>query len=342
MTSGGGSIEVVRGSLSDERAEQILAFWSAHGALTGEAARERLGELVCVALDDAGEIAGVNSAQADTVPPVNRRFWRYRSFLPGSGPELSAEMFNAAFEALGTGFDPDDSSAPVGLALTVADRAEMERRPEAVWPEEELIYAGYRADGSQLRLRYFWNAKIAAGPPDSPPLEATMNEDYAVGEDYRVAPLAESGLGEADVLALWSRETGIPEAEAQKRVEEVQLVAVKGGDTLAGISTAYIKRNEQLRMDLWHYRTYVAVAERHSNLAGRLALAVRDHLEGRFVEGEDTRATGMLMEIENEGLRTYFNRALWLPLGFNFIGENQYGAHVRVHHFPGARAPLPS
>jgi hypothetical protein len=47
----------------------------------------------------------------------------------------------------------------------------------------------------------------------------------------------------------------------------------------------------------------------------------------------------MAMEIENEGLKTYFNRALWLPLNFKFIGENAHRQHVRVHYFPGVRVP---
>jgi hypothetical protein len=272
---------------------------------------------------------------------VARRFWRYRSFLPGGSEELSAAMFNAAFEALGEGFDPE-VPGPIGVAVRVTDRAEIERRPEAIWPEEELFYAGYLPDGAQLRLRYFWNAKISPGPPDSPPLEQTMDEEYPIDESYRVVPLAESGLTADDVLALWARETGIPEADAQSRVHEVQLVAVNRDGGLAGVSTAYIRRNPQLNMNHWHYRTYVAVAERENNLMGRLALAVRDHLEGRFVTGDDTRAAGIVMEVENQGLRTYFNRALWLPLGMYFIGENPNGAHVRVRYFPGARAPLPS
>ncbi len=340
MTAGGETIEVVRGRLSDERSEQILAFWSSHDALAGDAARERLSEVVCVALDGAGEVTGVNSAREEDVSPVQRRFWRYRSFLPDAGPELATKMFNAAFEELGEGFDPDEAG-PVGLAVTVADRAEMERRPEAIWPDEELFYAGYREDGSQLRLRYFWNAKIGPGPDNSPPLEDTMNEEYPVGERYRAVRLAESGLTADDVLALWERETGLAEAEARRRVHEVELVAVSEDGRLAGVSTAYISRNQQLRMDFWHYRTFVAEADRHGNLAGRLALAGRDELERRYVDGEDIRAAGLAMEVENEGLKTYFNRALWLPLGLNFIGENKQGAHVRVRFFPGARAPLP-
>jgi hypothetical protein len=35
------------------------------------------------------------------------------------------------------------------------------------------------------------------------------------------------------------------------------------------------------------------------------------------------------------------NKALWLPADFTFIGENELGAHVRVHWFPGARVPTP-
>jgi hypothetical protein len=338
VKAGGGSIEVVRGALGDERAQEILSFWASHGALEGDAARQRLNEVVCVAVDDAGEVVGVNSASAEDVSRIGR-FWRYRSLLPGADEDLAAAMFNAAFDALGEGFDPD-VPGPIGLAVRVSDRAEMEQRDEVVWPAEELFFAGYLEDGTQLRLRYFWNAKIGPGPPDSPRLEDTMDEDYPVDPSYRVVRLAESGLTNDDVLALWSHETGMADAEARRRVHEVQLVAVKEG-RLAGVSTAYIQRNEQLRMDLWHYRTFVVAADRRSNLAGRLALAGRDHLEREFEEGADTRAPGMAMEIENEGLKTYFNRALWLPLNFNFIGTNSIGQHVRVHYFPGARVPAP-
>lgn len=340
MTAGEATIDVVRGALADDRAEQILGFWASRGALEGEQARQRLPEVVCVAMDPDGAVIGVNSARAEETPPVGRRFWRYRSFIPDGGRELEAAMFNAAFEALGEGFDPD-VPGPLGLAVAVTDRSRMEARPEAVWPEEELFYAGYLDDGSQLRLRYFWNAKIGPGTPNSPPLEETMEEEYPVGATYRVVPLSESGLTEDDVLALWARETGIPDADAQRRVHEVQLVAVKEDGTLVAVSTAYTQRNEQLRMDFWHFRTYVAVAERHSNLAGRLALAGCDHLEQGYIDGHEDRAAGLVMEIENEGLRTYFNRALWLPLGLHFIGELPNGAHVRVRYFPGAKVTPP-
>ena len=49
----------------------------------------------------------------------------------------------------------------------------------------------------------------------------------------------------------------------------------------------------------------------------------------------------MIMDIENEGLRRYFNRAFWVYSNFYFIGENERGNHVVVHYFPGAEAPIP-
>jgi hypothetical protein len=105
---------------------------------------------------------------------------------------------------------------------------------------------------------------------------------------------------------------------------------------------AEFRRNAQLRTERWHYRTYVARGHRMSNLAAQLIFANRDRLEERFTGGEDTRAPGVLFELENEGMKRYFNKALWLPADFTFIGENERGDHVRVHYFPGARVDPPA
>jgi len=67
-----------------------------------------------------------------------------------------------------------------------------------------------------------------------------------------------------------------------------------------------------------------------------------ERLDERYASGEDTRAGGMLFEVESQVLQRYYNRALWHPTDFNFIGENERGDHVRVHYFPGAEIPLPT
>ena len=170
-----------------------------------------------------------------------------------------------------------------------------------------------------------------------------MIEDrWILDEGYRVELFDEQDtIGPDDVLELWSREGAVPEIEAKRRLPEVHLVGITDEGELAGLSTARIRRNDQLHMDLWFYRAFVAKGHRMSNLAVTLALQGRDLLQERFVSGKDPRAAGIYYDVENEGLKRYFNEAVWYPLRFVFIGENPEGAHVRVWYFPGALAPEP-
>lgn len=162
---GGYDIRIVRGNLDDDVAERLVAFWTSHGALTGEAARSRLGSVVCVLTDRSGEIAGVNSVVDEAIPAIGgRRFWLYRSFLaPGvTGPVVVEGMIGAARAALEAEFDPD-GDGPVGLFAAIADRAVMRALPEAIWPASEMLYVGYTPDNRQMRIRYFEGAVIGPG-----------------------------------------------------------------------------------------------------------------------------------------------------------------------------------
>jgi hypothetical protein len=290
-----------------------------------------------VAEQTSREIGGVHSVSAEPVPLIGGRvFW-----IPDGAPALSdagPEAINALFEELEREFDPA-GEGPVGLAVPIADQAEIQSHPEPVWPDAQLMYAGYLPDGRQLRIRFFDEAAIAPPLPNSPTLAETRQQHYPLEERHRMEPFGSGEVTADDVLALWAREGAVPEAEAKRRVHEVHLVATDREDGLVGISSAYLRRNEQLRMDLWYYRAFVARAHRMSSLAGALAVRGREILERRFVSGEDTRAGGIIYEVENPGLKRYFNKALWLPTDFTFIGENERGAHVRVHYFPGATVP---
>lgn len=336
----GHRIEVVRGKLGGEMAESVLRFWYEHTALKGEAARERLGEVVCLLLDSDGQIAGVNSAFAEDVPLIGgRRFWVYRSLLLADAEAVHDAMIGAALQALEEEFDPS-GDGPIGLCVPVADPAEIERRPEAIWPDTELIYAGCLTDGTQLRIRYFEEAAIGPGLPNSPTLAETRRQSYPLEDRHRMEVFDEtSEVGPEDLLELWAREGAVPDEEARRRVGEVHLVAIDREDGLVGVSSAYLQHNAQLRLELWHYRAFVARAHRMSSLAGALAVRGRELLEERFLSGEDTRAPGIIYEVENPGLKSYFNKALWLPTDFTFIGESARGHHVRVHYFPGAVVP---
>jgi hypothetical protein len=335
------AIEVVRGDLGEERAAEVLDFWSRSGAFPGESARERLQSVVCVAVDDTGEVVGVNSVEDRRVPMVGRRFWVYRRLLTEYSDELATAMFNAAFEALAEEFEGGDAG-PIGLCLVVGDREAMARHPEAIWPQTELVFAGYTPDNRQLRLRYFWGATVGPGAFNASNIEQLSSRDYPIDDRFEIMPLAEADSVTADdVLALWSSEGVVADEVARRRIDQVQLVAVAEGSQVVGVSSAFLEQKPRLRTDLWNYRTFVASGYRHSSLAAQLLLGNLELLERRFVSGEDTRAQGILMELENEDLMRGLNIAVWPASGCTFVGENTRGSDIRVRWFEGARVPPP-
>ena len=326
----------MRGRLDGERAGELLAFWAQLGALTGDAARERLHEVVCVLRGQDGTVAGVCSVYPTALAQIGgRRFWVFRSLLPGAAAEHGPAMIRETFAALEAEFD-GAQEAPIGLCVLLGSVQERRRRPEAEWSDPQTIYAGYLDDGRQLRIAYFHGACIAPGAGKE------VSSGAPLGPGYRIDAVDEQdAVSGQDLIKLWTVEGVLPPTEAQRRVDEVLLVATDEQRRAVGVSSAFLSRNEQLRVDMWHYRVFVAADHRKSALAVSLAMIGRDHLEQRFVSGADRRAPGMVFEVENEGLKWYFNRALWLPTQFLFIGENARGDHVRVRYFAGALAPEP-
>lgn len=144
----------------DDYAEGILSLWERYGALTGEAARQRLAEVLCVLVDDDGAVVGVNSAVDTEIAFIGgRRFWFYRRFVePAVGSDWDAPMLSTAFDVLARRFEA--AGGALGLCV-VSDPETGRRHPEAVWPATQLLYAGTLPDGRHIRIRYFEGAKIA-------------------------------------------------------------------------------------------------------------------------------------------------------------------------------------
>lgn len=337
--SGGTDIAVVRGTLDDQRSERILSFWTEQGALAEDAARQRLAAVVCLALDHSGDVIGVNSVHEAMPRPPARSMWVYRSFLADPSDELWTDMFTAAFDALEEEFEPG-GGGPLGVTVLLHG-AKAGRRRELVWSEEDLIYAGHLPDGRQVRVRWFRDAPAEPGLPNSMTLDQAAQMDWSIDERYSLRPYAGEPEVTKGILRLWASEGVVQHEEAQRRVHETLNVVIDRDGGVIALSTAYIQRNDQLSMNLWYFRTFVASPHRNTHVGTQLTMHNRDLLEQRFTAGEDTRAGGVGFELQNPGMRKYLNAAAWTPVDFIFIGDNERGEPVRVHYFPGARVPLP-
>lgn len=167
-------------------------------------------------------------------------------------------------------------------------------------------------------------------------------EGRRLEDRYRIEALATSGVAEEDVIAMWISEGALGPEDARRRARDVILVAVDRDDGVVGVSTAWLQDNPALRMPLWNYRTFVAREHREGDIAFLLLHSTRDHLRERYEAGTDTRALGIVFEVQNEILKRARNQAVWPTSRFVFIGEDERGAHHRVHYFPGVLAPGPA
>lgn len=165
--------------------------------------------------------------------------------------------------------------------------------------------------------------------------------DRTLPERYELVRLADGGPDLArGVVSLWTGQARMELEEAERRLSEVQFVAVEQGGTVAGLSTAYLDRHPQLGMELWHYRTFVHPDHRQSSLAFLLIHTTLERLEAAFASGEDTSAPGMVFLLQNRLLKESRNEAVWPTTGFVFVGENARGDHTYVRYFDGALVPL--
>ena len=141
-------------------------------------------------------------------------------------------MVDAAFDALAANRGEDE---PIGLCLLVADRETMQRHPEAVWPDTQMLCAGHLPDGRQVRIRYFDGATIVRRPEGRVTGVDRFDANRVPAEQYRIGSMDELGIGPDDVLALWKREGAVVGEEAARRVGEVYLVASHPVDGLVGV-----------------------------------------------------------------------------------------------------------
>ena len=142
-----------------------------------------------------------------------------------------------------------------------------------------------------------------------------------------------------EIITFWLGEKALPTREAaEKRLDQVVfIVREPETDAIVAVSTVYRQFNQRLGHPFYYFRCYVTEAHRRQLLAAQLLVKIRDKFNARFLAGEDPKAIGMIVEVENQALNERHRKAVWDHSGFTFIGYNRRSQQVRVFYFDGAR-----
>ena len=155
---------------AEEIRDEVVQFWLAAGALSDLAtARERSRQLLVVARDAHGHVAGVSTAVRILVDQIGFECFYYRTFIaPGArirglrstqlGWQILHESYRLPDERFLHGFDRE----VLGLYAEIENRSIMRHRNEAVWQDDGMnfVFIGRTESGHHKRVWYFRGACI--------------------------------------------------------------------------------------------------------------------------------------------------------------------------------------
>jgi hypothetical protein len=141
-----------------------------------------------------------------------------------------------------------------------------------------------------------------------------------------------------EVIDFWLREKVVPAVDnVLERADQVVMVARDPEGNIAGVCTAYIKYLPSLLNNFYYYRSYVSHSYRHQGLASDLIRQSRKFFNKLFQEGQETKAIGIYLEIENDYLKQIKKTIWWRGIeNFVFIGIDKRGSHHRISYFDNA------
>ncbi|MEH6638053.1 MAG: hypothetical protein V7717_02140 [Porticoccaceae bacterium] len=141
----------------------------------------------------------------------------------------------------------------------------------------------------------------------------------------------------AEVIEFWLKEKALPDMKlAEERVKQVLVVCreIQTND-IVGLTTVLKMRAPRLLNNVvYYYRLFVAEAWRKKNIGTEMLGVSREHLNQRFVSGEDISAKGLFSVTESPILKKSRRQGV-SPAGV-FMGVNETGDHLRIAWFDGA------
>lgn len=140
----------------------LLAFWQAEGAIADEGeAKKRMQQVVFLARDDEGKVAGVCTATSMTPPRLAQPVYYWRAFVGAKWrhTRLIHTLLMDSFEFL-EAWSRERDFPCVGVLLELENARFGQTLRTATWGKLKFIYIGKSARGLDVRLRYFKGARL--------------------------------------------------------------------------------------------------------------------------------------------------------------------------------------
>ncbi|MGA7296127.1 MAG: hypothetical protein WBW92_01285 [Rhodanobacteraceae bacterium] len=148
--------------ITTQDAEDLLAFWKREGAIPDESqARARLKQVVMLARDADGEIAGVCTSLPMTPPQLGQPVFFWRAFVGKQWrhTRLIFNLLTRSFSALEDYACGNDYPC-IGVLLELENSRFREVFQRAEWRKTHFVYIGKSPRGLDVRVRYFRGAKL--------------------------------------------------------------------------------------------------------------------------------------------------------------------------------------
>ena len=183
------SIEPVWKQVTPALRDELVAFWTANGAVSDpQRASARADEVVCVVRDEQGALCGACSAQVRVLPRLRQPMYYMRMFLAKSarGMGQAIPLHNATRDALAAYNRTLERPEALGVLLEFESRFLSSRFKQAYHPEGDSTFIGYSPRGLQMRVSYFKDAVL---PPPAP-LPAALGRRMRAAAGARLQPRA--------------------------------------------------------------------------------------------------------------------------------------------------------
>lgn len=158
-------IDNVWKQVTPELEAELVAFWQANKAISGEdEARKRAQQVVCVLRDESGSLCGVATAVVKITPRLRQPTYYYRIFLSSAvrGHDVFLPMVRQSRQVLHAYNQSLEKPESLGLLFELENGKLGKAYPHAWEPAFDAAFIGYSPRGMQLRVSYFSDAMLQA------------------------------------------------------------------------------------------------------------------------------------------------------------------------------------